>query len=175
MRPLLSHYRVRWLLKRVPRRYVRRLPAGVAVPVLSTLGWPRQLIEDERVVEVPEPFRLDVYWLEIGGEEGPAASLFLEDDEILRLDCLPDTPHAHYGLAESRHRGPAEGRVYFPPGNVADHIDRAVFELSHNVAYCTGLHRRRSIRVQPVDTAAFERAAQAMGDGMRDLLRRHTP
>ena len=103
-------------LRRLPKRYLRWLPSRLAVPVLSATGWPRGHTEDVRVVTVPRPFRLEAYWLHVGGQQGPAYSLFYEDDEILRVDCLPEGGHIHYGLAEARHRNPAQARVFLPPG-----------------------------------------------------------
>lgn len=167
------HGPVRRLLARIPKRYLRRLPARLAVPLLSSRAWPRAQMDDVRPIAVPEPFRLEVYWLTVLGQQGPALSLFLEGDEILRVDCLPEGPHCHYGLAESHHRGPSEARVYFPPGDLTAQIDRAVFELGHNVPYCTGLHRRRSWRNASIDRDAFARAADDAGVAMRDLLALH--
>ena len=162
-------------LTRIPKRHVRRLPRRLAVPVLSATGWPRACTEDVREFEVPAPFRLEAYWLRVHGDEGPAYSLFYEGDEILRVDCLGEAGHIHYGLAEARHRNPAEARVYLPPGSPADQVERATFELARNVAYCTGLHRRRAVRATPVDDEAFARAAAAVGDHLRALVARRSP
>lgn len=160
-------------LRRIPGYWLQRLPARLAVPVLSTTSWPRSSIEDLRTVAVPDPFRLLTYWLRIGEDEGPALSLFHDDDEILRIDCLRESPHIHYGLAEAIHRGPAEPRVYLPPASAERQIDRAVFELAHNVAYCIGLHHKRSVRTAAVDQTPFVDAANEVGRHLRDLLARH--
>jgi hypothetical protein len=162
-------------LQRIPKRYLRRLPRRVAVPLLTATGWPRAHTEERREFAVPAPFRLEAYWLHAGDDEGPAYSLFHGVDEILRVDCLRESPHIHYGLAESRHRGPAEPRVYLPPASESDQIDRATFELAHNVPYCTGLHRRRSVRTAPIDHEAFRRASAEVGDHLRALVARHHP
>jgi len=126
-----------------------------------------------RQVDVPEPYRLETYWVLVGDDEGPAASLFHGADEILRVDCLRDSPHLHYGLAGSRHHAPPETRVYFPPGPMDDQIARAVHELGHNVAYCTGLHHRRSVRRTRVDDEAFRAAADEVGRHLRELAATH--
>ena len=162
-------------LRRVPKGVLRRLPAVVAVPELTERGWPRAHTEDRREVAVPEPFRLEAYWLQVGDDEGPSYSLFYGDDEILRADCFGANGHLHYGLAESRHRAPAEPRVYFPPVSRGDQVDRATFELARNVGYCTGLHRRRSVRTAPVDEEAFARAADEVGAHLHGLLARRGP
>jgi hypothetical protein len=145
----------------------------VAVPELTARGWPRGHTEELQPVVVPEPFRLEAYWLRVGDSQGPAYSLFHEADEILRVDCIGDGAHIHYGLAESRHRRPAESRVYLPPSTMAEQIDRATFELARNVAYCTGLHRKRSVRVAAVDEVAFAQAADEVRAYLHALAERH--
>src|SRR5690606_9086533 len=126
---------VRTLGRRIPKPVLLRLPRRWAVPVLPARGWPRACTRDALEVRVPEPFRLEAYWLVIDGQEGPAVSLFHEDDEILRVDCLPVRPHVHYNLAEARHRGAVEDRVYIPEAPPDELIDRATFEVAHNVAH----------------------------------------
>jgi hypothetical protein len=159
-----------WPVRRLPTRYVRWLPRRLAVPELSARGWPRADTEDAVSVAVPDPYRLEAYWLRINGQEGPSFSLFLGDDEILRVDCLPEDPHVHYGLAESRKWRPVEDRVYVTPGGYDELIDRAVFELAHNVGFCTGLHRERAVRRTPVDDAPFQVAADEVGRHLRALV-----
>ena len=160
-------------LRRLPKDVLRRLPRAVAVPELSARGWPRADTEDVLEVAVPAPYRLEAYWVRVGDEEGPAYSLFLDDDEILRVDCLGPNGHIHYGLSEARHRGAAEPRVYLPSSSVDEQVDRAAFELARNVGYCTGLHRRRSVRSLPVDTAAFTSAAAEVARHLHALVARH--
>jgi hypothetical protein len=143
------------------------------VPELTARGWPRGHTEDVLRVDVPEPFRLEAYWLHVGDDQGPAYSLFFEADEILRVDCIGAKGHIHYGLAESRHRAPAEPRVYLPASTAADQVDRAAFELARNVGYCTGLHRRRAVRRAPVDSAAFAAAADEVATHLHALVARH--
>ena len=161
-------------LRRLPKNVLRRLPRAVAVPELSARGWPRADTEDVVEVAVPSPYHLEAYWVRVGDDEGPACSLFLAGDEILRVDCFGANGHVHYGLAEARHRAAAEPRVYLPPSTVDEQVDRAAFELARNVGYCTGLHRRRSVRTMPVDTAAFTTAAGEVADHLHALVARHT-
>ena len=160
-------------LRRLPKDVLRRLPRRVAVPELSARGWPRGDTDEVLEVEVPAPFRLEAYWLRVGDDEGPAYSLFREDDEVLRVDCLGPKGHIHYGLAEARHRGPAEARVYLPSSTVDEQVDRAAFELARNVGYCVGLDRRRSVRSTPVDAEAFARAAGEVAGHLHALVARH--
>jgi len=160
-------------VRRIPRRYLRRMPRRLAVPVFSAAGWPRYTTEDHRLVTVPEPYRLEVYWLCICEDTGPAYSLFHRTDELLRVDLLGSCPHIHYNLAESRYRDGMDHRVYLPPAPMDSQIDRAVFELAHNVPYCNGLHRNRAIRTRPIDQEAFAVAATEVGRHLRALAELH--
>jgi hypothetical protein len=128
-------------------------------------------MDDLTEVPVPDPFRLEVYWLRIGGEEGPAASLYLDGEELVRFDCLPRTPHLHYGFTDQRY-WEGQHRVFFPPGDLDDHIERATFELARNTPYSTSLHRRRRVRTMELDEAGLEDAARRMGEEMRRLVAR---
>jgi len=168
----LRRVRRRWF-RRLPPSFRRLLPSRIAVPVLNDLAWPRPMTSDDHWIDVPVPYRLVAYWVLVGDDEGPAASLFRGREEILRVDCLRSSPHVHYGVAESRHRAPFEPRVYFPAGGMEEQIDRAVHELRRNVAYCTGLDRRREVRRTPVDPDAFQRAAHDLGRRLRELAAEH--
>ena len=160
-------------VRRIPKRYLRRLPRRFAVPVFSAGSWPRNTTEDHREVPVPEPYRLEVYWLCIGEDTGPAFSLFHRTDEVLRVDLLRASPHIHYNLAESRYRDGMDHRVYLPPAPMNHQIERAVFELGHNVPFCNGLHRDRAVRTRPIDQEAFAVAAEEVGRQLEALAALH--
>ncbi len=108
MRPVWARVRrvsLRWA-RRIPKRYLRRLPRRIAVPVLSAASWPRYTTADHREVTVPEPYRLEVYWLRIEDDTGPG---LLPVPPVGRDpaggSASAPSPHIHYNLAESRYRG----------------------------------------------------------------------
>ena len=78
-------------------------------------------------VEYPiqENVRLEVYWRDDRAGRGPAASLYVYDDEVLRLDCFDgDQGHCHVNIRQNKGH-----RWYYPEGTVQQHIERSAFEL----------------------------------------------
>ncbi|MDZ7736274.1 MAG: hypothetical protein U5P41_09350 [Gammaproteobacteria bacterium] len=113
-----------------------------------------------------------MYWLREPLGPAPASSLYIFDDEVLRLDCLGgEAGYLHMNMKQSRllPQG-VSARLYFSPGSVNDHIDRAVFELMHNLHYLQILNRNRRIRRLKVDRAELTRAAEWMRERMQALI-----
>ena len=70
--------------------------------------------EKHDLVEYPiqDNVRLESYWRDDAGGRGPAASLFVYDDEIMRFDCFGgDNGHCHFNLRQTRGR-----RWMYPDG-----------------------------------------------------------
>ena len=158
--------------RRVMARLGHALPRRWGVPLLARQAPPRRATAHHADVPVPAPFRLDVYLLtDRHGDRGPAASLWLDGEELLRMDCLSQRPHLHYGLAESRWLGAAGTSIRLPHGTVDDAVDRVAFELAHNLPWVLATSYRRSHRrmVATLDRGAFARAAQEMATTMRRL------
>ncbi|MEQ8800460.1 MAG: hypothetical protein RLP45_00320, partial [Haliea sp.] len=91
---------------------------------------------------------LDVYWLSTQGRQGPAASLLIFGDEVMRFDCLgPGAGHMHLNLKQVR--GVPHGtaaRLYFREQDVIGQIERACFETEHNLPYALTLNVSARIR-----------------------------
>ncbi|NNF04124.1 MAG: hypothetical protein HKN17_06630 [Rhodothermales bacterium] len=88
---------------------------------------------DLQSIPMGENARLDVYWkhLEIG--LGPAVSVVIRGEEILRIDCFGvDDGHMHTAVFMP---GSGESRLYFPENTRREQIDRAVFEIARNLRY----------------------------------------
>jgi hypothetical protein len=113
---------------------------------------------------------LEVYWVDLGREWGPAASVFIGAHEVLRLDCFGGrTGHLH---ANPRQQVGRRSRMYFPEGSIEEHIDRAAFELERNLAWCLDRNYLRSINRLHVDAEAASAASAWMRRAMRELLER---
>ena len=81
------------------------------------------------LVEYPiqEDVLLQVYWRDDVGGRGPAASLYVYDDEIMRFDCFGgDNGHCHFNLRQTRGR-----RWMYPEGSFQDHIHQKSVRSSH--------------------------------------------
>ncbi len=101
------------------------------------------------LVEYPiqDNVRLEVYWRDDAGGRGPAASLYVYDDEIMRFDCFgSDNGHCHFNLRQTRGR-----RWMYPAGSFRDHIQQSLFDLRTNLTFCLQTHQDE--RVQSVEVA----------------------
>jgi hypothetical protein len=95
---------------------------------------PQQSDRKKDLVQYPiqENVLLEVYWRDDAGGHGPAASLYIHDDEVFRFDCFGgDQGHCHYNLRQTRGQ-----RWYYEEGTVQENIDRSVFELTKNLPFC---------------------------------------
>ncbi|MCZ6680237.1 MAG: hypothetical protein O7E52_23645 [Candidatus Poribacteria bacterium] len=116
--------------------------------------------ERHDLVEYPiqDNVRLDVYWREDRGGRGPAASLYVYDDEVLRLDCFGgDQGHCHVNLKQTKGQ-----RWYYPAGPAKQHIEQSAFDLMTNHAFCLRTHQDERIQRVKIDTEKLEVAASEM-------------
>ena len=108
-----------------------------------------------RLVVQPDVL-LEVCWKDLAAGRGPAASLFVLGDEVLRFDCFGrDLGHYHAELVQPER---AERRLYFPEATVEEQVERALFELTRNLDYYLQRNPRREIRHLAVDRAGLEKA-----------------
>ena len=111
---------------------------------------------------VDERVSIDTYWLTSPtGQEGPAASVFWGDDEIMRIDILERRPHVHYRLYESL-GVPGRQSVELQPVSAGDPLAQLRWQLSRNIPYALHLDRRRAVQrhvlSQPAVDAAVDTA-----------------
>lgn len=113
--------------------------------------------------------------MKVEAGEGPAASLYILSEEVLRLDCLGgDRGHMHFNMREAMITpGGGSTRIYFEPGTMADHIERAVFHLKKNSDYGIGLNPGPRIRKVVLDRDRLAVAAEWMRQTMTELRKRH--
>lgn len=119
--------------------------------------------------------QLAVYWVDTAGVgSGPTASLYVYEEEVLRLDCFgDDRGHMHFNPQQCElFSGESNEtiRIYFPVGSRKDHVDRAAFELQRNVPTAlqmNGLARIRNYQLKKVELAL---AAEQMHQIMMTLL-----
>ncbi len=118
---------------------------------------------------------LDVYWLSTRGRQGPAASLLIFGDEVMRFDCLgPGAGHMHLNLKQAR--GVPHGtaaRLYFREQDVIGQIERACFEVEHNLPYVLTLNVAARIRRLRFTSAERQRAVTFLRQAMLAQQARH--
>ena len=136
----------------------------------------RGVLSDVAVFPVQEDVDLEVGWLKAeAGGGGPAASLYILSEEVFRLDCLGgDRGHMHFNMREALITpGGSSARIYFEPGTMADHIERAVFHLKKNSDYCIALNSDPYIRKVVLDRDRLAAAAEWMRQTMTELREPH--
>lgn len=101
---------------------------------------------------------VDAYWRDDQFGRGPAASLYVNDAEVLRLDCFAGSEgHLHVNWD-----GRLAERWYFPEGTVREHIARAAFELATNAQLCLRMNRDPAIHATRLDRSRLKAAAEQM-------------
>ncbi len=131
---------------------------------------------DLRVISVQDGVRLEVYWNTNPLGPGPAASLFVLDEEVLRVDCFGGkTGHMHINPVQANLPLAWEitPRYFFPPDTVEGHIDRSLFELTMNTPAALKTNQLARIRRFPIQKTSLTDAALEMKAYMYELLRGH--
>jgi len=112
------------------------------------------------LVEYPiqDNVRLEMYWRDDAGGRGPAASLYVYDDEIMRFDCFGgDNGHCHFNLRQTRGR-----RWMYPKGSFQDHIQQSLFDLRNNLNFCLQTHQDERIQEMQIVQESLEQALPQM-------------
>ncbi len=131
--------------------------------------------EELRSIAVQDGVRLDVYWTVVAQGAGPCASLFVLDEEVLRLDCFAGSKaHMHLNPVQLNLPLPwrITPRISFPPGSARAQIERAAFELEMNAG--TGLQMNQLARIREfrIGPEALAEAAEQMKNYMLELVSR---
>lgn len=165
------------------KAWLRALRAATPSPLRALLaGWlslpsrrASPAIKDLESEAIRPGVSLDVYWLCTEDGRGPAASLLIFGDEVMRFDCLgPGAGHMHLNLRQAR--GAANGgaaRLYFREQEVAEQIERACFEVEHNLPYVLTLNVSARIRRLRFTSAEMQRAATFLRQAMLARQARH--
>ena len=163
----------RWSLTVVPPELLYRLWHR------RRRGMPRTedgTTEELRSIAVQDGVYVDVYWTVVAQGSGPCASLFVLDEEVLRLDCFAGNgAHMHLNPVQLNLPLPWEitPRIAFPPGNMEAQIERATFELETNTKAALQMNQLARFRKFPIKRAALAEAAKQMKSYMLELAARH--
>ena len=88
---------------------------------------------DCRDLPVCEGVYVQVFWKKMSFGKGPALSLFVLDEEILRIDCFGEAAaHIHAAMFLPNE---GENRLWMPEATIPEQIERACFELYRNHQY----------------------------------------
>jgi hypothetical protein len=166
------------------RRFVKQLlPHGI-VGMIDQREWARSKMQrraasvsvgPSTILPISENAFVKVYWVNEEFGPGPSASVYVENDEVMRLDAFGGRRgHMHFNTHQARQL-PKGGvaRVYFVEGDIFAHIDRSAFELKVNLAYALKTNRDPSIRRFRVDPQKLSVVAERMRDAMRQLMEKY--
>jgi hypothetical protein len=134
-------------------------------------GQMRPLYETRRDLQrIPmgDDARLEVFWKDLEIGRGPAVSVFVCDEEILRIDCFgPGSGHMHAAFFL-----PAEGedRLFLPEPTIREQIRRAEFEIARNLEYYRCRVSNPAIRDLTLDADRIADAAAEAGRVMTAFI-----
>jgi hypothetical protein len=123
---------------------------------------------DLQTIPIDESARLEVFWKNRTNGKGPAVSLFILEEEILRIDCFGiglAHMHAAFFLPEK-----GEKKLFMPEKTVEDQIDRAKYELTRNYRYYQCRACNPMIRNLKLDDESIRQASQKAADLMNGFL-----
>lgn len=129
---------------------------------------------DHRTYEAAPEVQLVVYWTDGHFGSGPSASLFVLENEVLRLDCLgADRGHYHINPRQVNFMADRTVQLLFQPGSYEDHIRRAAFELRANTSTAIKMNRDPRVRRFTLGQTELERSAEYLQEQMFELLSKH--
>lgn len=149
-----------------------RMLGARLLPLPSRLSSPH--VSDVTSHVIRAGIRIDVYWLRLPTHSGPAASLLIFKDEVMRFDCVgPNLGHMHLNMKQTRgYRGDI-ARLYFHEQDIVAQIERSCFELRTNLAYALKTNFSEQIRQLQLEPSEIEQAAAFLRCEMKDRLARH--
>ena len=120
--------------------------------------------------DVQEHVHLTVYWKTLANGKGPAASLFVHGEEVLKFDCFGKASgHVHIGFATPKK--PCRQRLFFSEETVEEQIARTAFELKVNLPYYLDRHPEKRVRAIDVDAERLGDIVEKMRKQMLEFQR----
>ena len=127
--------------------------------------------------EIQPNAHVDVFWKVLPIGRGPAVSLFVHGEEVLKFDCF-GAGRGHYHVNERqwsrRVRGVVQ-RLYLPEPTVEAQIERTLFELTANLPVYLRQNDDPRIRAFSIDRERWQEAAQRMKATMLEHMRKVPP
>ena len=119
----------------------------------------------------------DVFWKVLPIGRGPAVSLVVHGEEVLKFDCFGEG-RGHYhvnGRQWSRRMPGVVQRLYLPEKTVEAQIERTLFELTTNMSVYLQQNDDPRIQQFVIDRERLQDVVQRMRATMLDYMRRVPP
>jgi hypothetical protein len=132
--------------------------------------------EELRAIPVQPDVRLEVYWNTNPLGPGPAASLYVLDEEVMRIDCFGgQTGHLHLNPVQANLALPwaKTPRFFFPPASMEDQVERGAFELRMNTSAALQTNQLARIRNFAIEKNHLNDAVDQMKVYMIELIASH--
>lgn len=113
---------------------------------------------------------LHVFWKVLPIGHGPAFSLFMHDEEVLRFDCF-GKDNGHYHASFEYGASARQSRLYLGEPSADLQISRVEFELLHNLGYYLQRHPWHRIRSTDIDTDNLKKACDVAAEQARMFLK----
>lgn len=127
-----------WTLKR---------HGGIMLPIYDCRN-------DLKTLHVQDGMKLEVFWKDLPHGRGPALSVFILDQEILKFDCFgPEDGHYHTPCFDP---SKTESRLFMPESTIEAQIQRTRFEIMRNLAYYQSRATDKRVRRFVPDLSALE-------------------
>ena len=124
----------------LPRFIRRKIASGLD---LDTGPFNRP-IDEVRLVPIQPNSYLAVYYKHYGADFGPGVSLYVHENEVLRLDCFGNES-GHYHSLPCLSVVPGSDRIGFAAETVEGQVQQTADEIIQNHAAHLGKHFRRHI------------------------------
>lgn len=110
-------------------------------------------------IQLTEQAFIDVFWKALPIGRGPAASVVIHDEEVLRFDCF-GAGDGHFHASFLQPHPDSEIRLFFPEDTIPQQIDRSMFELTHNLYYYTQRSPYADVRKFRADKALVQHVSE---------------
>jgi hypothetical protein len=177
LRSLRRKLRLRYHARSVTKLLVRMLPAPAMCEVVHRRARRRRRTKftterDVRWIEVDHVARIATYWSDVPDVgTGPSASVFVLDEEVLRLDCFGGgRGHMHLNPEQIEALAPRTPRIFLGTGTVESEIERARYEVVFNTEAAVLANGLRRVRRHRLDHERLMQAADEMHHRMAELV-----
>lgn len=122
---------------------------------------------DLKIIPIDDNSHIEVFWKTLKYGKGPAISVYIKKEEILRVDCSGSiTGHLHAAFFL-----PTKGevRLLLSEKTCSQQIERAEFEICKNLVYYKSRVANAKVRNAKLNQEKIETAARIASNKMREF------
>ncbi len=146
-------------LHRVARKLIPRPLHIFLLPPRRNTDRDARVRKDVRKLPINAHAHLDVYWKSYGQGSGPAVILNVHGHEVIKFDCYANAGHYHVRVMEWGTK--RKNLLRLSETTREAQIDRAVFELRHNIHWYLERHPLAKVRRIHLDSQRLMETTEA--------------